>query len=84
LLQGFPNKSLAVLWDFNGLQGLKTKMIRVQIYSPHQSPFSLIPGEIAPHSTASPRAGSRALRGLPAIVLEESGGAFMGGGLGVG
>jgi hypothetical protein len=64
LLQGFPNKALAVLWDFNGLQGQKTKMIRVQIYSPHRPPFSLIPGDITPYSASSPRAGSRALRGF--------------------
>jgi hypothetical protein len=74
---------LAVLWDFKGLQGLKTKMIRFQIYSPRRPPFGLIPDAIARHSTASP-CGFEAFSGSQAIVLQESGGAFIGGGLGVG
>jgi hypothetical protein len=41
---------LAVLWDFKGLQGLKTKVIRFQIYSSGLPPFGLIPGDITPYS----------------------------------
>jgi hypothetical protein len=32
LLQAFPNKSLAVLWDFNGLQGFQTAFDGFQIF----------------------------------------------------
>jgi hypothetical protein len=74
---------LAVLWDFKGLQGLKTKMIRVQIYSSRWPPFGLIPDAIAPHSASSARARSRALAGSQAIVVQEGGGAFMAAGSGL-
>jgi hypothetical protein len=32
LLQAFPNKSLAILWDFNGLQGFQTAFDGFQIF----------------------------------------------------
>jgi hypothetical protein len=32
LLQAFPNKALAVLWDFKGLQGCKTSFDAFQIF----------------------------------------------------
>ena len=75
-------KSLAVLWEIKGLQGLKIKMIRFQIYSPRWAPFGLIPDAIAPHSAS--RVGSRAFSGSRAIVLQEIGGAFMAAGSGLG
>src|SRR3984957_10428991 len=55
LLQAFPNKSLAVLWDFNGLQGLQTAFDGFQIFR-LQPPLSVAfwtPGTVflrlAPH-----------------------------------
>src|SRR5580658_1526745 len=32
LLQAFPNKALAVLWDFKGLQGFQTSFDAFQIF----------------------------------------------------
>jgi hypothetical protein len=32
LLQAFPKKALAVLWDFKGLQGFQTQSVLVQIF----------------------------------------------------
>jgi hypothetical protein len=32
LLQAFPNKALAVLWDFKGLQGFQTTFDAFQIF----------------------------------------------------
>jgi hypothetical protein len=39
LLQAFPKKSLAVLWDFKGLQGFQTPFDAFQIFL-LQPPFS--------------------------------------------
>jgi hypothetical protein len=33
-LQAFPNKVLAVLWDFKGLQGFQTSFDAFQIFRP--------------------------------------------------
>jgi hypothetical protein len=33
LLQAFPNKALAVLWDFKGLQGFQTSFDALQIFA---------------------------------------------------
>jgi hypothetical protein len=38
-LQAFPNKALAVLWDFKGLQGFQTSFDAFQIFSPAAAPF---------------------------------------------
>src|SRR5271167_744172 len=38
-LQAFPNKALAVLWDFNGLQGFQTSFDAFQIFH-LRPPFS--------------------------------------------
>jgi hypothetical protein len=59
LLQTFPNKALAVLWDFKGLQGFQTSFDGVQIFH-LRPPFSAafwtprdrIPC-IAPHGASS-------------------------------
>jgi hypothetical protein len=32
LLQAFPKKALAVLWDFNGLQAFQTQSVHIQIF----------------------------------------------------
>ena len=40
LLQAFPNKSLAVLWDFKGLQGFQTLFDAFQIFRLGPPPFS--------------------------------------------
>jgi hypothetical protein len=42
LLQAFPNKSLAVLLDFRGLQGFQTPFDAFQIFSPRAAPFCRI------------------------------------------
>ena len=42
LLQAFPNKSLAVLWDFNGLQGFQTYFDAFQNFCFGPPPFSRI------------------------------------------
>jgi hypothetical protein len=47
LLQAFPNKALAVLWDFKGLQGLQTSFDAFQIFRLGPPPF----GRILPDST---------------------------------
>src|SRR5271155_537416 len=39
LLQAFPKKSLAVLWDFKGLQGFQTSFDAFQIFPPSAAPF---------------------------------------------
>ena len=39
LLQAFPKKSLAVLWDFKGLQGFQTSFDVFQIFPPSAAPF---------------------------------------------
>ena len=42
LLQAFPNKSLAVLWDFKGLQGFQTPFDAFQIFRLGPPPFCRI------------------------------------------
>jgi hypothetical protein len=42
LLQAFPNKSLAVLWDFNRLQGFQTPFDAFQIFRLGPPPFCRI------------------------------------------
>jgi hypothetical protein len=42
LLQAFPNKSLAVLWDFRGLQGFQTSFDAFQIFRLWPPPFGLL------------------------------------------
>jgi hypothetical protein len=42
LLQAFPNKSLAVLWDFRGLQGFQTPFDAFQIFRLGPPPFCRI------------------------------------------
>jgi hypothetical protein len=53
LLQAFPNKSLAVFWDFRGLQGFQTSFDVFQIFL-LRPPFSAVFLDAAgPHSAAS-------------------------------
>ena len=52
LLQSFPNKSLAVLWDFKGLQGFQTSFDAFQIFL-LQPLFGRILDAAGPHSAAS-------------------------------
>jgi hypothetical protein len=47
LLQAFPNKSLAVLWDFNGLQVFQTPFDAFQIFRLRSPAF----GRILPYFT---------------------------------
>jgi hypothetical protein len=47
LLQAFPNKSLAVLWDFKGLQGFQTSFDAFQIFRLRPPAF----GRISPDLT---------------------------------
>jgi hypothetical protein len=42
LLQAFPNKPLAVLWDFKGLQGFQTSFDAFQIFRLGPPPFGRI------------------------------------------
>jgi hypothetical protein len=42
LLQAFPNKSLAALWDFKGLQGFQTPFDAFQIFRLGPPPFCRI------------------------------------------
>ena len=46
-LQAFPNKALAVLWDFKGLQGFQTSFDAFQIFRLQPPPF----GRILPNFT---------------------------------
>jgi hypothetical protein len=82
LLQGFPNKSLAVLWDFKGLQGLKIKVIRFQIYSSRWPPFGLIPDAIAPHSRLP--CGFEGVQGFAVDYIAKERERVHGGGVGPG
>jgi hypothetical protein len=50
LLQAFPNKSLAVLWDFKGLQGLQTSFDAFQIFLLQPPLFGRILDAAGPHS----------------------------------
>src|ERR1700689_810864 len=53
LLQAFPKKSLAVLWDFKGLQGFRTSFDAFQIFLLQPPLFSRILDAAGPHSAAS-------------------------------
>jgi hypothetical protein len=53
LLQAFPKKTLAVLWDFKGLQGFPTSFDAFQIFLVHPPLFGRILDAAGPHSTAS-------------------------------
>jgi hypothetical protein len=53
-VQAFPKKALAVLWNFNALQGPQIKRFHLQTFSALRPPFSLIPDVVAPYS-AVPR-----------------------------
>src|SRR6202451_3883792 len=53
LLQAFPKKSLAVLWDFKGLQGFQTSYDAFQIFLLQPPLFGRILDAAGPHSAAS-------------------------------
>jgi hypothetical protein len=53
LLQAFPKKSLAVLWDFKGLQGFQTSFGGFQIFLLQPPLFGRILDAAGPHSAAS-------------------------------
>jgi hypothetical protein len=53
LLQAFPKKSLAVLWDFKGLQGFQTSFDAFQIFLLWPPLFSRILDAAGAHSAAS-------------------------------
>ena len=53
LLQVFPNKSLAVLYDFKGLQGFQTSLDAFQIFLLQPPLFGRILDAAGPHSAAS-------------------------------
>jgi hypothetical protein len=59
-LQTFPNKALAVLWDFKGLQGLQTENDHSPNFSGLEAPFRRIPDAAGPHSAAPAPLGFRA------------------------
>src|SRR5271168_235116 len=61
LLQAFPKKALAVLCDFRGLQGSRTKRALSKFFLPHRPPFDRVLGVIAPHSTGSRSVGTSAI-----------------------
>src|SRR5580700_3336823 len=52
-LQAFPNKSLAVLWDFKVLQGFQMSFDAFQIFLVHMPLFGRILDAAGPHSAAS-------------------------------
>src|ERR1700678_166764 len=58
LLQAFPNKALAVLGDFKGLQGFQTSFDAVQIFRPRPPPFGRIMHAAGAHSSVSRRMAS--------------------------
>src|SRR6202166_749555 len=62
LLQAFPNKSLAVLWDFKGLQGFHTSFDGFQIFPPSAAPFR-------PHFGRRRTAFRASLGACPAVRL---------------
>jgi hypothetical protein len=53
LLQAFPKKSLAVSWDFKGLQGFQTSFDAFQIFRLQPPLFGRILDAAGPHSAAS-------------------------------
>src|ERR1700675_346892 len=53
LLQAFPKKSLAVLWDFKGLQGFQTSFDAFQIFLLQPPLFGRILDAARPHSESA-------------------------------
>src|SRR5271170_3799323 len=53
LLQAFPKKALAVLWDLKGLQGFQTSFDGFQIFLRRPPLFGRILDAAGPHSAAS-------------------------------
>jgi hypothetical protein len=58
-VQAFPNKALAVLWDFKELQASKSQSDVSPNFCGLAPFFSRIPNAAAPHSAASRRMGSK-------------------------
>jgi hypothetical protein len=52
-LQAFPNKALAVLWDFKGLQGFQTSFDAFQIFLVQPPLFRRILDAAGPHSESA-------------------------------
>jgi hypothetical protein len=59
-VQAFPNKALAVLWDFKELQASKSQSDVSPNFCGLAPFFSRIPNAAAPHSAASRRMGFEA------------------------
>src|SRR5271163_453189 len=75
-VQAFPKKALAVLWNFNALQGPQIKRFHLQTFSALRPPFSLIPDVVAPYSAVPRRSGAHsAVRGR--LCCGRAGRAFM-------
>src|SRR5271155_2034765 len=74
LSKDFPKIPLAVLWDFNGLQGKKIQSVCFQIFSPRRPRFGRTSSAIAPHSADSRRQGSSALSPVSRASREHGGG----------
>ena len=51
-VQAFPKKALAVLWNFNALQGPQIKRFHSKLFQRRRPPFSLVPDVVAPHPQA--------------------------------
>jgi hypothetical protein len=81
-VQAFPKKALAVLWNFNALQGPKNeKGILSKLFRRLRPPFSLIADVVAPYSAIlSPK--RTAFSGSRPIVL-QGGREFMAAGSGL-
>jgi len=81
-VQAFPKKALAVLWNFNALQGTQIKMFHSKLFQRRRPPFSLIPDVVAPHSAGPRRSGARsAVRGR--LCCRRAGREFMSAGSGL-
>jgi hypothetical protein len=70
LLQAFPKKSLAVLWDFKGLQGFQTSFDAFQIFLLRPPLFGRILDAAGPHSAASRRLAWSASGGPPDFTMQ--------------
>jgi hypothetical protein len=51
-VQAFPKKALAVLWNFNALQGTQIKRFHSKLFQRRRPPFSLFPDVVAPDSAS--------------------------------
>jgi hypothetical protein len=80
-VQAFPNKALVILWDFNGLQGQKTKRFRLQIFSSRPPHFSRILDAVAPVSAVARRRASGASPPAAGGVCDVRNGRVHGGGV---